>query len=238
LSKKLSFQPKQERRMARATRCTKCGLMQMSVTGQCKKCRAPLAGPAARPSAVAPAPSPASGDVNPYAAPRAALGGFTHQGSEGLFRDGKTLVASHGAHFPDRCVKCNAPSDGYRLKRKLTWHPAAWYAVILVNLLVYAVVAMVVRKTSELHVGLCDTHRRRRRWFIGLGLGLPLLGFTGCSMAIEDPSGIWIGILGFVVGMVLLVLGTNVLTAERIDERFARIRGASPAFLASLPPFR
>lgn len=225
--------------MARATKCPKCGMMQMSTTGQCKKCGVPLAVQSVRPRSVArpPAAQPPPLDDNPYVPPQTALGGLHGQASDGIFRDGKTLVASHDALFPDRCVKCNQPAGGYRLKRRLTWHPQGWYALILVNVLVYAVVATIIQKKCEFQVGLCARHRQRRLGSIGLGLALPLLGGVGCTMRIEDPSGIWIGILSFAVGMVLLIAGTSVLSAQRIDERFAHIRGASPTFLASLPPF-
>lgn len=226
--------------MAKVTKCPKCRLTQMSTTGQCKKCGAPLggqstAGPARR--AVRPAAPPSPMEHNPYVPPQAAAGGPSYQAADGLWRDGKILVASHDSEFPDRCVKCNQPAEGYRLKRKLAWHPPAWYALILLNILLYAIVATVVQKKSELRVGLCETHRKRRVASIAIGLTLPLLGVAGCSMNMQDPSFIWLGILGLLIGMIVLVAGTSILTAESIDESYARIRGASPAFLAALPPF-
>ncbi len=154
-----------------------------------------------------------------------------------MWHDGKTLVVSHNADFPDRCVKCNQRADGYRLKRRLTWHPAGWYALILINIIVYAIVATIIQKKSTVYVGLCETHRRRRLWLIGLGLALPLLGIAGCTATIENANAVGIGAVGVIAGIVLLIAGTSVLAAQSIDERFARIRGAHRSFLASLPPF-
>lgn len=225
--------------MARTTKCPKCGFMQMAVGGQCKKCGAPLEdGSFSRPRvAPGPAAAMAPSGINPYAPPSAPPGGVGYGTADGVWGDGKILVVSHGANLPDRCVKCNQPAAGYRLKRKLTWHPSGWYALILINVLVYAVVASFVQKKRLVHVGLCETHHKRRLWLIGLGLALPLLGAIACGAAIENPNAIGVGIVGLVGGIVLLMVGTNVLTAESIDERFARIRGAHRRFLESLPSF-
>lgn len=229
--------------MARAVKCAKCGLMQMGI-GQCKKCGAPLATGAVAPPRVAPPPvgppmmdNPAGSEINPYAPPSASSGGPGHLAAEGVWRDGKILVVSHDADFPDRCVKCNQPAAGYRLKRKLTWHPSGWYALILINVLVYAIVATIIQKKTLIHIGLCETHRKRRLTFLWLGLALPLLGVAGCTAGIENASSIWLGMIGVIGGIVFLMIATNVLTAESIDERFARIRGAHQTFLAPLPPF-
>jgi len=154
-----------------------------------------------------------------------------------VWRDGKIVVCSHNASFPDRCVKCNQPAAGYRLKRKLTWHPSGWYALIVINLLLYAIVATIIQKKTLLHVGLCETHRKRRVWLMGLACALPLLGAVGCNAATANPNAIWIGIVGVIGGVVSLIVGTSVLAAASIDERFARIRGADRRFVESLPPF-
>ena len=225
--------------MARPTKCPKCGLMQMVVGGQCKKCGAAIEGGslAPPPVAVAPVPAMAPATINPYAPPSVATSGVTHRGAEGVWRDGKIVVVSHDADFPDRCVKCNESAAGYRLKRRLTWHPAGWYLLILISVLVYALVATFIQKKVLVHVGLCETHRKRRLSLIWLGLGVPLLGAAGCGAVIDDSMGIWIGLVGIIGGLILLIVGTSVLAAERIDERFARIRGANRRFLESLPPF-
>lgn len=225
--------------MARPTKCPKCGCTQMVVGGQCKKCGAPLQDGSFSPPRVVPPPAAprAPAGINPYAPPSAPLGGVGDRPADGVWQDGKIVVCSHNASFPDRCVKCNQPAGGYRLKRKLTWHPSGWYALILINILVYAIVARIIQKKALLHVGLCETHRKRRLWFMGLGLALPLLGAVGCSAAIENPNAIWIGMIGVISGIVLLIVGTSVLAAESIDERFARIRGAHRRFVESLPPF-
>ena len=211
----------------------------MAAGGQCKKCGAPIQdGSLSPPRVVAPpAPPIAPTGTNPYAPPSTPPGGIGNRLAEGVWRDGKIVVCSPNASFPDRCVKCNQPAAGYRLKRKLTWHPSGWYALILINVLVYAIVATIIQKKTLLHIGLCEAHRKRRVWLMGLGLALPLLGAVGCSAAMENPNAIWIGIIGVISGCVALIVGTSVLAAKSIDERFARIRGAHQRFVESLPLF-
>jgi hypothetical protein len=123
------------------------------------------------------------------------------------------------------------------LRRKLTWHTPGWYFLILINVLVYAIVATIIQKKTVLHVGLCETHRKRRVLLMGLGFALPLLGAVGCGAAIDNPNAMWIGVIGVISGITLLIVSTSLLAAERIDERFARIRGANQRFVDSLPPF-
>lgn len=217
--------------------------MQMGVGGTCKKCGNPLEIRSVTPPRVAPPPpmAPSPAEVNPYAPPSAASGGVGYNAPDGLWQDGKILVASLDAQFPDRCVKCNQPAAGYRLKRKLTWHPSAWYLLIIVHVLIYAIVATFIQKKTIVHIGLCETHRKRRSWLIGLGLALPLLAIAGCTAMMGDPNrvgaGVGLGALGALAGVVLLIVGSNVLSAASIDERFARIKGAHRLFLASLPSF-
>jgi hypothetical protein len=217
--------------------------MQMAVGGRCKKCGTSLAGGSLAPPRLAPPPvaAPVTAmeppPLNPYAPPSAPRGGVPLGGDGGLWRDGKIVVVSLHASFPDRCVQCNQPAGGFRLKRRLTWHPPGWYALVLFNLIVYAIVATIIQKKIQVEVGLCEAHRRRRRWLIGVGFALPLLGGVGCAAAADNPSAIWMGILGLVVGLTCLIVGTSILAAERIDDRFARIRGANLRFLESLPAF-
>lgn len=212
--------------------------MQMAAGGRCKKCGAPIEGsslppPVAAPPTAAMEPPP----LNPYAPPSAPRGGLGNVGADGIYRDGKIVVVSHTATFPDRCVKCNQPAMGFRLKRKLTWHPSGWYALILVHIFIYAIVATIIQKKTIVQVGLCETHRKRRLWLIGLGFAIPLLSGVGCAAAYDDPGAIGVGIIGLLIGIVLLIAGTSILSAANIDDRFARIRGADRRFLESLPPF-
>ena len=66
-------------------------------------------------------------ESNPYAAPQSDLAP-QHGPDGGLWRQGRWLMVRNGAVFPDRCVKCNVPVDGCRVKQKLTWR--SWTMVL------------------------------------------------------------------------------------------------------------
>lgn len=129
--------------------------------------------------------------MNPYAAPRARL---EHDALAGTpWRTGKLVRIGRETELPDRCVVCSAPANGYRVKRRLYWAPAAWTwtapfvpvvvfvaATFLANralmLLVWptAIVLYVthlfVRKPFRLAVGLCPRHRTIRRALLAMSV--------------------------------------------------------------------
>ncbi len=144
-------------------KCPQCGLMQKSQP-RCKRCGSAVA---SRNATAAPLASD-----NPYAPPIGARASRIPSDAAGdIFRDGGFLVARDGTPFPDRCVRCNHAAEGFRLKKTFYWHPPNWYALVLLNLLIYAIVAMVVRKKASFEVALCPRHRSRRRWCITAGIG-------------------------------------------------------------------
>ena len=209
-----------------------------AVGGQCKKCGAPLEDGSFSPPRVAPPSAAANGGRRgqPLMRLRArrAVVSVTAQ-ADGVWRDGKIIVMSHDASFPDRCVKCNQPAAGYRLKRKLTWHPSGWYAT-----------------HSHQRPRLCDRGELRSeesagpRWALRDASQAPPMAHWARPRT-SSVGDHWLRrsdrqperdrVIGVIGGIVLLILGTNVLSASSIDERFARIRGAHRNFLESLPPF-
>ena len=72
------------------------------------------------------------------------------------------VVSTFDHEFPDRCVICNCPAEGFRLKRTAYWHPGWVYLLILISIVIYAVVALIVRKSVRLEYGLCPKHKARR----------------------------------------------------------------------------
>jgi hypothetical protein len=156
-----------------------------------------------------------------------------------LWRSGKQVVLRRNAALPDRCVKCNAPAHGIRLKRQLSWHPSAWYLLIFVGLLIYVIVALIVRKQAVVQLPLCEAHRARRRWiittcwlaFLG-GIALIILG------ANQAAGGGWIivtGIVAILAGAFGGALLAPPVTPARIDSDFVWLRGAGREFLDTLP---
>jgi len=183
--------------------------------------------------------------VDPYAPPLSSIdrAPLAPTDGAGIVRAGKVLVVPlhAGAGLPDHCVKCGEPAAGYRLVRKETWHPPWVYALLMFNLLFYAIGAMVTRKRMELHVPLCEQHRKRRfHWLLGSGLvmGASVLTCAGGALLSDSDLGVVFMLVSLVLlvgGLIALVSNQRPLRAARIDETEGRFTGAAPAFLDRLP---
>ncbi|UYB52608.1 hypothetical protein OCJ37_01175 [Xanthomonas sp. AM6] len=175
---------------------------------------------------------------NPYQAPGAAIQAATAPPplpGEALWRDGNDLLCVRDTPFPAHCVKCGMALRNDELKKRtFYWHAPAWYALVLVSIVIYAIVAVIVRKRSGHMLGMCTAHRRRRNWFVLLAVGAfvagPLLGF-----AVGGDAGFGLGLVVFLAMSVTGMIGARILVPRRMDERYARYKGVAPAFLARLP---
>ena len=98
--------------------------------------------------------------INPYAPPKSKLSDKA-RGNQSMWRDGANLVLLPGSAFPDRCIKCNDSAAPPARRYKLYWHSAWLYLLVLVNILIYLIVALAVRKRTEVEVGLCERHQRQ-----------------------------------------------------------------------------
>jgi hypothetical protein len=159
----------------------------------------------------------------------------TH-GLETIWRDKSVLVMTKQAFLPNRCVKCNEPT-GERLKRKLTWHHPALYLTILVSILVYAVVAMVLRKTATINLGLCEEHLDIRRrniaitWFVAI---VGVLCFPVAAM-LEDVAALCVGGLLLLGAAIYGSVTLRVVVPTKIDDHFVWLKGITPDYLRDFP---
>jgi hypothetical protein len=173
--------------------------------------------------------------TNRYAPPKAALEDLAGNDAQ-MWREGKVLVIRKGDDFPDRCIKCNAPSVSPRRRYKLTWHSPWLYLLILAALLLYAIVAVIVRKTAVVNIGLCERHQKRVLWgrIIGWGgLALEIVLAIGSAM-LDMPS---LGITALLLAlpwMIATMVVNRLVLPQRIDETYVRLNGCGPAFLRSL----
>ena len=191
-------------------------------------------------------------EFNPYAAPVTDLNMPRATGESGVWRDGPLLVMSKEAELPDRCLKCNAPALGWRLKRNLSWHPQGYFVILLISPILYIIVALIVRKTAQIYAPLCPDHRRVRRrrialaWIFSLlGPALAIAGGAG-SEGVRGIAGEQVGtvftivlvvggVVMLVAGLVLAVLASQVALPKKIDKRFVWLQKVSPDLVASLP---
>jgi GYF domain 2 len=154
-----------------------------------------------------------------------------------LWRFNKRLVTRSETVFPDRCVKCNAPADGFRLKRVLYWQHPAYLLLLLCNLLVLIIVVLIVRKKAVVHIGLCHKHRARRKQGMIIGWSSFLGGVVALVIAGVLSSG-WIafgGVLVLLAGSIYGVILARTVSATKITKENVWVAGVHRDFLADLP---
>ncbi|WP_146576152.1 hypothetical protein [Neorhodopirellula pilleata] len=177
--------------------------------------------------------------INPYT-PTSNSAFIGPQGQ--IYRKGRILIMHRDATLPDICFKSNEPTAGYRLRRKLSWHNQ-WIALaILLNVLIYLLIAIIVSKRATVMIPLSDHWRvlRRKRirnaWV--LCLGGPILFVAGIMMMGQGPDAELAGSFCLMAGGLILLFGlfyaifrTRLVTPVMIDEHFVHLKGAHPEFL-------
>lgn len=170
---------------------------------------------------------------NPYAPPRAPVGVVK---DTQCARDGKAVVVQSGNDLPPRCITCNAPVKGPIKEVKLYWHSPWLYLLVLINILVYAVVGLLVRRTVKVSPGLCKVHsaQRARRilMFLGVGAGSCAIAIGLLTAGESGPA-----IAFFLLTLLLLVMGmlaSRKVYAKKIAKDYACLGGCKEPFLASL----
>jgi len=222
--------------------CPKCSYPVPTGAAECPACGIVYAKYRGSSAERPPSPSLTAGDrFNPYAPPESDLSApptSTPGASGDVWRAGSVLVMAKTAVLPDRCVRCNRQAT-VRLRRKLVWHRPLIYLAILLHILLYLVIALIVRKRAEIHVPLCSEHDRQRRnklkiaWGVILGsLLIGALGFTSQDLVLL----VVLGLMIFVVGLFLVSNATKPVVPKKIDERHVWLKKISPAYLADLPP--
>ena len=125
-------------------------------------------------------------------------------------------------------------------QRTFRWHHPAYYFFILVNILLYAIVAMAVQKQAKVTVGLCIAHRQRRfRTLLACWLTfLSGIVLIIASAAYNIDFLIIPGVILIPVGFICAIIFSRLLTPAGIDKSQVRLKGCGKAFLESLPTFQ
>lgn len=163
--------------------------------------------------------------------------GVTPPSSTQTWRDGKTLVMARDSTLPARCAKCNKPVSRPPIKRTLYWHVPWIYLLILVSLLIYIIVALIIRKKAVVFVPVCDEHRQQRYQFIAASWLMVLAG-VGCFFYAVNPNQeMWaLAGVGLIIAAIVLGLWKGVLvSAKKIDDRFVHVGRFCAQYLEGLP---
>jgi hypothetical protein len=153
------------------------------------------------------------------------------------WRTGNTLVLSKEAVLPERCVKCNVPTDR-RFRRRMTWYP--WYLLILFiapyGPLILLVLYLVLRRTMRVDLGVCPRHLRLRRALIAAAFVTLLAAIYALVYSVGHQSKIALLLFGLLsILSATIASSARILRPTQIDDHNGYFRGASPDFLDSLP---
>jgi len=192
-----------------------------------------------------PGANPFAEQINPYAAPR-------HDGYSpplvpdgmspfaGLWRQGNLLVMHKRAPLPDICLKSNQPAV-QRLKRNLSWHHPAVFLLVLVSLLIYVIVALIIRKKATIQIALSDEWiaRRQRRMIVAwtsilLCVALIAVAAPNADSATWAPLAIIFAIAAFLVAAIYGLLACRMVWPQRMTDDYIWLKGVHPDFLARL----
>ena len=122
-------------------------------------------------------------------------------------------------------------------RSRLTWHHPLLYILLFVALLIYLIVAMVVRKMATIEIGLCDEHLKKRRRDLRITIGLLVAGLIGLALAIgfSDGTYLLLGFLGLIAALIYGIVAVRVVAPAKIDDQFVWLTGVNKDYLIELP---
>lgn len=237
-------------------KCPKCSFEREPDAVECPACgivyaryrRAPpppLPGRSASPG-LPPAPSPPQApDLDPYAPPASdllpeamAAPPADADADVGVWRFLNLLVMDKRASLPRYCLRCGRPAST-TVKWHFSWHQPIIYLTLLANVIVYLVVALLVRKRARVELPLCDDHVQQRRVWLTLGsiaflLGIALTIWTFYGDDLTG-AGCWLSLALVVGGLGTLAVASTPVSPRKIDDRFVWLKKVSPEYLERLP---
>ena len=178
--------------------------------------------------------------VPDYGLPRDSIGfpGYgAGSGQGGVWRDGTTLVMHKTARLPDCCIKCGVEANGVHLRKKLSWHHPALALLILAGVLIYAIVALIVRKSATIDISLCEDHLRKHRIAVIASWLIFLAGIAFMVLAISAESGgsALFGLLLLFGSAISAATWAKVVKVKKIDDYYVWLSGIDERFLAIIP---
>jgi len=157
-----------------------------------------------------------------------------------IVRQGLALIIpvagpGQAAVLPPQCIKCGAPADGKPVERTYYWHQPALYLLILAGLLIYAVVALVVRKGMKVRVSLCVRHAQRRSIGVTLAWVLPVVGIADAfilpQLNVDGGVVALIAVVLIFTGLVIWAVVGNPIRPKSIDQYRGVFTGFCENFL-------
>ncbi len=151
--------------------------------------------------------------------------------------------------LPDVCLKCGRATSS-RVRKTFSWLPGWVYLFILAGLLVFVILALILRKSVTAHVPLCQEHKNH--WLyraLGIVLGLfAAIGWVVIAAILMGslPPGsdlnalLGLSILGALLGWLIAaaVVSTTAIRAVEIsDRRGLKLNGVCRDFVEAYRDF-
>jgi hypothetical protein len=160
---------------------------------------------------------------------------------------------SNGAATPERCVKCNAPAEGFWLTRKFSPQAnspgAGGGGLVALVALVFLINELSKRKSLTVRLAVCPGCRAKRRRATAMAavLAVGALVIVGLAMTMLMDQGrrvapnqvvvigqLVTGLVGFFGALIWLGAAVQVLQYHKMDDQNVWLKGAGKAFLTSL----
>ena len=164
-----------------------------------------------------------------------------------IIRDGNRLIVPNPPRkqmvpLPPPCAKCGAPANGKPVNKTFSWHHPALYLLVLAGVLVYLLVAVIVRKSMRMSVPLCARHAQRRSTAVTLAWVIPLVGvadaFVLPRFGIDGGVVALITLALVVTGIVIWAIVDYPIRPKSIDRYRGVFTGCAEAYLQQFPPGR
>lgn len=150
--------------------------------------------------------------------------------------DGKSLVVPVDYVFPKICLKTGATENLVAKSKRVHWHPSAVYLVLLLNVLIYAIVAMVMRKKSTHGFCLCEeANRSHRNWTLCTwGLFLGGLAFLFIGLGLDRPALCALFPIGLIGSIITGFAKVRLFYPVKIDQTHVHLRGIAPRIMEQI----
>jgi len=177
------------------------------------------------------------------AASRAA--GTSVSSGGGCHAVGDVIVASDGAVFPPRCIRCNAPGDGKPIRKRFAWNEdesgmSAARLIPVIGIIIATVWVskrLATRQYVNITYSLCAKHRalRNMSYVVMVVFGLAAAGVFVHGMSLMNGPWMLAGLGLFIVAIVAGAKGLTTLKRGGMRRNSAELIGAGKAFRDSLP---
>jgi len=146
--------------------------------------------------------------------------------------------------LPMVCMRCGEPATVVKTK-KMSWYPRWVIVLILVNVIIFAIVALVLTKRAVLQAPLCDQHKGHWTYRMLiilaslLAIGILVIGailvVSNLPRQAQDSTGPFICIGGGIVGLAwligLVIVQNTAIRPSEITDTEILLENVSEAFI-------